>query len=556
MRNPSLKTLSAATLGAAALVAATASTHFAHADVKPNSLFSDNAVLEGGVEIPVWGTARDGENVTVQIADQKVSTIAKGGVWQVQLKPLQSADALTMTITGDNTVTAKNILVGDVWVCSGQSNMQFALNQASNATSELPKADDPQLRLFLVPGKYAVNPQTDTAGRWVLCTPATAAGFTAVGYFFGRDLRAHLKRPVGLIGSYWGGTPAQSWTSIEALQSNPPFADYVAGHKAVADPYPQQEAAYAGKMADYQAAVKQWNVDNGEAWAATMKDYNAAAAQARAAKLPPPPRPVPPKPMPLMPRDPEGGPGVASELYNGMIAPLIPYAIKGAIWYQGESNEGRGKEYATLFPRMITDWRTRWNQGDFPFLFVQLPLYRAAVDMPVQSSGWIDIRESQQKTLALPNTGMAVTIDVGDPPNIHPKDKMDVGDRLALIARHVAYGEDLVYTGPTYDSMKVEGNKIRINFKNTGSGLTISAPPWMADGSAPPVPTDITGFAISGADKKWSVGKAQIDGNSVLVWSDEVAAPTAVRYAWKTNPQADLYNKEGLPAAPFRTDMD
>jgi sialate O-acetylesterase len=240
-------------------------------------------------------------------------------------------------------------------------------------------------------------------------------------------------------------------------------------------------------------------------------------------------------------------------LYNGMIAPLIPYAIKGAIWYQGESNAGNGLEYQTLFPRMISGWREKWNQGDFPFLYVQLANFMAP-QVKSSEGGWAELREAQLKTLSLPNTGMAVIIDIGDAHDIHPKDKIDVGLRLALAAKHVAYKQDLVYSGPIYDSMKIEGNKIRLTFKDTGSGLQMSASPWTPTGVPVPAPTELTGFAIAGADQNWVWAKAQIDGNSVVVSSDQVPSPVAVRYGWASNPPCNLYNKEGLPASPFRTD--
>jgi len=338
-------------------------------------------------------------------------------------------------------------------------------------------------------------------GKWAVCTPESVAHFSAVAHFFGLELRHDLKRPIGLISSDVGGTPAQAWTSLSALQKDPPFTNYVDAYQKIAANLPK-----AGE--------------------------GSPSASAPPAKVPS---------------------GTPTVLYNGMIAPLMPYAIKGVIWYQGESNSNKGLEYRTLFPRLISDWREKWNQGDFPFLFVQLANYRGPQTKPSEGD-WAYLREAQLMTLALPNTGMAVAIDIGDATTIHPKDKLDVGLRLALAARHVAYGQDLVYSGPIYDSMKIEGNKIRLIFKDTGSGLKMGTPPWTPTGVPVPAPTELKGFAIAGADKNFVWAKAEIDGNDVVVSSDQVASPVAVRYGWANNPPCNLYNKEGLPASPFRTD--
>jgi len=460
---------------------------------------------------------------------------------------------LTLTVTGKNSLTLDDVLVGDVWICSGQSNMEFGLNRGDNGPAEVLKADDPQIRLFVVDKVIALDPKDDTKGEWVLCTPKTAGWFSSVGYYFARDLRQKYNRPVGLIATYWGGTPAQAWTSLSALQKDPPFTNYIADHAKVVADFPAANAAYPKLLADYQAAMKEYQSHQDPAYVEAMKKWNDDAKQAAANGQPAPPRPQAPHPAPKGPPLPQGGSGTPTVLYNGMISPIIPYAIKGVIWYQGENNAGQGIEYRTLFPRMITDWRTRWNQGDFPFLFVQLANLNAAQTNPSEG-GWAFVREAQLMTLALPNTGMAVAVDIGNPTDIHPKDKIDVAQRLFLAARHVAYGEDLVYSGPIYDSMKVEGNKIRLTFKDTGSGLQMSAPPWSPTGVLPPAPTELKGFAIAGADKKWVWAKAQIEGNQVIVSSDQVPDPVAVRYGWATNPPCNLYNKEGLPASPFRTD--
>jgi sialate O-acetylesterase len=518
-------------------------------------------VLQQDGKIPVWGMAAPGEAVTVTLGSESAKATADStGKWRADLAPMAtSATPLTLTVAGKNTLTFNNVLVGDVWVCSGQSNMEFALSGdkslggVSNAAAAVTSANDPQLRLFIVKRKNSLTPETNVTGEWKVCTPESAAPFSAVGYFFGEELRHSLNRPIGLIGTYWGGMPAQAFTSLSGLQKEPSLAYLVAAYQQLAANYDKRKAAYPAAWSDFQAKNKTWNDTVGKDYMPIFKKWQADTAAAQAAGQQPPPRPAPASPAPVAPVPPEGPPSMPTVLYNGMIAPLIPYGIKGAIWYQGESNANHGAEYATLFPRMISDWREKWGEGDFPFLFVQLANYQAAQTKPSEG-GWAWVREAQLKTLSLPNTGMAVIIDIGDTFNIHPKDKRDVGARLALAAKHVAYGQDLVYSGPIYDSMTVEKNTIRLTFKNVGGGLQMSVPPWTPTGATPPAPTKLTGFAIAGADKNWAWADAKIDGNTVVVSCDAVAAPVAVRYGWANNPACNLYNKEGLPASPFRTD--
>ena len=535
------------------------------ADVKMPAIFGDHMVLQQDIKIPVWGWADPGESVAVTLGDDTAKTTADGGgKWTVSLEPVKTtATALTLTVKGKNSLTFTDVLVGDVWVCSGQSNMEFALGNeykgqkcfggASDSTTALPAANDPQLRLFLVTKKNALDPQTDVVGTWELCTPESAARFSAVGYFFGQEMRKTLNRPIGLIGTYWGGTPAQSWTSLEALQQPPQFEKYVTAIQDTKANYDKAKADYPAAVEAFRAKMKDWNARILPGYDPILKQWQADQKKAIAAGQPAPQHPQPSEPMPKPPIAPDGGANTPTVLFNGMISPIIPYGIKGAIWYQGEANGGNGPEYRTLFPRMITDWRTRWNEGDFPFLFVQLAAFTNPQKVPSEG-GWALLREAQLKTLSLPNTGMAVAIDVGNGYDIHPKDKHDVGLRLALAAKHVAYGQDLVYSGPIYDSMKVDGNKIRISFKQLGTGLKMGIPPWTADGKPAPEPKELTGFAITGADKQWVWAKAELDGNEVVVSSDEVATPVAVRFGWASNPSCNLYNKEGLPASPFRTD--
>jgi sialate O-acetylesterase len=536
------------------------------ADVKMPAIFGDHMVLEEGIKLPVWGTADAGEAVTVKLGDKTgKATADAAGKWRVDLAPVAtSSKALTLTVTGaKNTVKFEDVLVGDVWVCSGQSNMEFDLagnlapyrgfGGASNAAEAVPAANDPQLRLFVVTKKVALDPQSDCIGHWRVCTPDSAAVFSAVGYFFGQELRKSLKKPIGLIGSYWGGMPAQAFTSLSGLQKDPPFANYVAAYDQLKAAYPKAQETYPADLAAYQEAKKQWDATDGVAFSAVMTKWHEDLEKAQASSQPFPPKPTPPANMPKEPAPPEGKPSSPTVLYNGMIAPIIPYGIKGAIWYQGEANSGNAPEYATLFPRMITDWREKWREGEFPFLFVQLASYQAPQTKPSEG-GWAWIREAQLKTLSLPKTGMAVAIDIGSANDIHPQDKLDVGLRLAAAAKHVAYGQKLIYSGPIYQSMKVEGNKIRLSFTNEGSGLKMGVPPWITAGETIVPPTELTSFAIAGADKNFVWAKAVIDGKDVVVSADEVAAPVAVRYGWANNPKADLYNIEGFPASPFRTD--
>jgi sialate O-acetylesterase len=524
-------------------------------DVHLPAIFGNHMLLQQDIKIPIWGWADAGEAVTVTLGDHTAKTTADAaGKWRVDLDSMATAvTPLTLTVTGKNSLKFDDVLVGDVWICSGQSNMQFQTQEANNAATEIPKADDPQLRLFLVTSQQALDPQTDLTGQWMVCTPATIKTYSAVAYFFARELRHTLNRPIGLICNSRGGMPAQAYTSLSGLQKDPPFTNYLNVYQKVVADYPKAKEAYPAALAAYNDQLKQWNESVGPTYAPILKQWQEAIVQAHASGLPEPPKPAPPTPLPKQPVLPQGSPNTPTVLYNALVAPLIPYAIKGVIWYQGESNAGNGPEYAILFPRMISDWREKWGQGDFPFLYVQLANFMAPQKSPSEG-GWAYLREAQLKTLSLPNTGMAVAIDLGAANNIHPKDKLDVGLRLALAAKHVAYGQDVVYSGPIYDSMTVEGNKIRLKFKQTGSGLQISGPPSTSTGAPASAPTELTGFAIAGTDQNWVWAKARIDGNTVVVSSDQVAAPVAVRYGWASNPPCNLYNKEGLPASPFRTD--
>jgi sialate O-acetylesterase len=549
MKSVGLNFWRAGLMSAAFLVAA----HSLWADVKMPVIFGDHMVLQQEATLPVWGTADAGEKVTVTVGKESASTTAgTDGKWLVKLPALPSGTApLIVTVAGKNKLTFTDVLVGDVWVCSGQSNMEFMLMGAHNAAAEVPKANEPQLRLFHVAHKTALDPDADVVASWEVCTPDTVKTFTAVGYFFGRELQTHLNRPIGLIESSWGGTGVYSWVSISGLQKEPTLQKYVGYHDQNVARYPKALADFPAQTAAYQAALDAWTRDVEPTFQAAQKEWNDAEAKAKAAGQPEPPKPMPSTPKPSAPTDPMGGPGGPGNLFNGMIAPLIPYAIKGVIWYQGEANANlvAAIEYRTVFGRMITDWREKWGQGDFPFLFVQLASYQGGPD-----PAWAFLRESQLKTLALPNTGMATAVDIGIPKNVHPQDKIDVGLRLALAARHVAYGENLVFSGPIYQAEKIEGNTIRLSFTQTGSGLIIGTAPWTGAGLTPLPNTSLVGFEVAGVDGNFVPGDAKIDGNTVVVSSSQVAQPIYVRYGWADVVEANLYNKEGLPASPFRTD--
>jgi len=514
----------------------------ARADVKLPAIISDNMCLQAAKALPIWGKADPGEKITVTLGDQTLPTVAgEDGKWKVMFRAMPSGGGpLVMKVAGKNSIDVKNIIVGQVWVASGQSNMEFGFGAAHNAATEAPKAKYPNIRIFNLKKKVAFEPQWDCEGKWEECTPETVMHTSAVGYFFARDIHEKLGVPVGLIHTSWGGTPAQAWTSIEGLKASPELDTFVNRFETSKKSLPQDKERYEKEvLPKWEAAHKQWEATYGHADAATKKAH----------------------PEQRRPAPPDNSPGVPSVLFNGMIAPIIPFGIEGAIWYQGEANAGNPMQYRTLFPAMITDWRNHWSaanpdEKDFTFCFVQLANFMARENEPTQGEGgWPGLREAQHMTLKLPNTGEAVIIDVGQADNIHPKDKMDVGKRLALAAEHIAYHKDLVFAGPTYQSMSIEGNKVKIKFTNVGGGLTIAAGPSTQPGVPPAEPgTEIKGFSIAGEDHKFVWADAKIEGDSVLVWSDKVSKPVAVRYGWANNPAVNLYNKDGLPACPFRTD--
>ncbi len=626
------------------------------ADVRLPELVGDNMVLQQNTKLPLWGWAAPGERVTVSFNGQQLSAKAgKDGKWTVTLAPVPAGGPFEMTIKGNNTINLRNILVGEVWLASGQSNMEWFLSSTvDNHVQEIAAANYPQIRLIDVRNTVAFRPKAEMeSDGWKICSPETAGNFSAVAYFFARDLHQRYKVPVGLITSEWGGTPAEAWTSGEALKAFPEFSKQVAEMendksdltKRIQEYNTQREAwlkAFGNRDRGYLPGGKTWADADFDAagwprmqlpglWerAGGLPDYDGVVWYRKEIDVP---ADAAGKPLTLhlaviddadttffngvqvgntdsynalrvysVPAelvkagrnviavrvvDTGGGGGIHGDakefyadmggrqlplagewqyqsavdtrtmprppfttalqnapatLYNAMIAPLVPYAIKGVIWYQGESNAGRAYQYRTLFPAMIKDWRGRWGY-DFPFLFVQLANYMHDKDQPADYE-WAELREAQAMALSLPNTGMAVTIDIGNPDDIHPRNKQDVGLRLAAAAHKVAYGEKGVHAGPTYQSMTVEGNKVRVKFANVGSGLVVKDKYGY-----------VRGFAVAGADKKFVWARGYPDGNDLILYSDEVQTPVAVRYAWSNNPDGNVYNREGLPAVPFRTD--
>ena len=481
----------------------------ARADVKLPALFSDHMVLQQGLPLKVWGWAEPGEKVTVEFRQQKTTvTTPASGKWLVTLKAEAAGDPGTLTVSGKNTVSISDVLVGEVWIASGQSNMEFGMRGSFESAADIAASANPQIRHFNVKKAKADQPLTDVSGTWQLAGPDTTASFSAVGYYFSRDLQKALKVPVGVIHTSWGGSPAEVWMSEPVLSGN---AGY---QRDILDPYPAQKERFEKALAQYR------------------KDKDAAKADNK----------------PFTKQAPRA-PWKPTELYNAMIAPLIPYTIQGAIWYQGESNAGRAWQYRTLYADMIRNWRRDWNQGNFTFLGVQLAPFdhsrkrslEEITAVPTNSS-WAELREAQVlSTTTLKNCGLAVITDVGDKDDIHPTRKAPVGARLALQAREIAYGEKLVAAGPAYKGLKVKGNQALLSFDHVGGGLE-------ALGGA------LTGFAISGEDQKFVWGKAEIQGDKIIVSSPEVAKPVAVRFGWADFPVVNLFNKEGLPASPFRTD--
>jgi len=490
------------------------------ADITLPSVIDSSMVLQRGISVPIWGWANPRERILVKIGSNQVETRAdEQGKWMVKLPPTQAGGPYEMTIKGKNTIKLTDILFGEVWFCSGQSNMDMGVGVCDNAEQEIAAADYPQIRLFKVPRKPSGRPLSDVDADWRLCSPDTIAsggwgGFSAAAYYFGRELHQQLDVPVGLINSSWGGTRIEPWTPPVGFEQVPALAD-------ISQKVHSADAEYEKDVSSKLADIEQWT-----------KQAKKALAKDSLVPLPPD--------FPQYSLSSTGHPVQPTELYNGMMHPIVPFAIRGAIWYQGEANLSDAMLYYEKTKALIGGWRQVWGLGDFPFYFVQLAPFRYG-GSPFRLP---EIWEAQTASLSIPNTGMAVTVDiVADLDDIHPTNKQDVGKRLALWALAKTYGRtDLVYSGPIYKSMSVEDGKIRITFDHTGTGLTSS------DGKP------LTCFEIASSYKRFVKAQTQIDGDTLLVWSNAIASPVAVRFAWNQESQPNLSNKEGLPASPFRTD--
>lgn len=625
---------------------------FLNAQLLIAKIFSNDMVLQRNVEIPVWGWGNVGEPLAVSFNEALYKTVVENdSTWRINLPAMETGGPFEMKIISERKIlNLENILIGDVWVCSGQSNMQWAVKNSNNAAMEIANAKDVQIRHFGVPRTGSYKPEAElTGGIWEACSPETAGNFTAVGYYFAKELRKNANVPIGLLHTSWGGSRIEPWMSAEALGHADTEAALKKLKKAAEEAntkamkeikkqlgyLPEKDEGIQDGVAIW--AAKDFNDedwrnmelpgswensglknldgivwfrkeielskeevkaeitlglskidDSDQTWINGLKvgemsqsynitrSYQIPANTLRSGK----------NVISVRVEDTGGNGGFTGEpelmflkttaknislaspwkykvaefrvanrqrtnhtptlLYNQMIHPILDFPIKGAIWYQGESNanEKDAFNYRNLFSDMIIDWRKRWNVGEFPFLFVQLANFRAAQDEPSESN-WAVLRESQTETLKrIPNTGQAVIIDLGEADDIHPRNKQDVGLRLSLAARKLAYGEDLVFSGPVYKDKEIDSKKVKIHFDHIGGGL-------IAKGSE----GELKGFAIAGADKKFVWANAKIDGNTVTVWSDHIQNPIAVRYAWADNPHhANLYNEEGLPACPFRTD--
>lgn len=607
-------------------------------------------VLQRGMEAPVWGWASPGETINVSLAGKSAkTTVAADGRWTAKIGPLEAGGPYELKVSGPQSVTINDVLVGDVWICSGQSNMERPVSASRNSREEIAAANHPQLRLFTVPQRISTEPQRTVESRWQECNSNTITRFSAVGYFFGRDLQRDLNVPIGLIQVSYGGSAAEAWTSAEGLCSLEEFRWKVESfQQSVASPKSGEEefaeemeqwweknsSAPEAAWFDAEDATRDWKTMqlpgnwesrgisefDGVVWFRKHIELTSAAAEKQAilhlghvddydttwvngtrvgglneyttyrnyalpagvlkagsnvivvrvldtggigglhGKGDPISLEIQGEPPILLtgdwqykvstslsktspvPQQIGTSPNSVTVLYNGMLAPLIPYGIKGAIWYQGEANIDRLQHYRRLIPVMIQDWRDRFEVGDFPFLIVQLPNFNPAQQF--NDASWAKMRETQTFIADNErNTGLAVTIDIGDPADIHPANKQEVGHRLALSALGTTYGRDIVFSGPVFAGASFDHRKVRLEFTHVGSGL-------QAKGNT------LTGFTISGDDKHFVSGDAVIDGDSIVVSSPEVTNPTAVRYGWANNPTCNLYNKEGLPALPFRTDAE
>ncbi|MEO6455080.1 MAG: sialate O-acetylesterase [Ginsengibacter sp.] len=626
--------------------------HHAYSLISLPKIFGDNMVLQRDKLIPVWGWAEADEKITVQFATQTKTIVAdKNGKWLVKLDAVKGGGPYELVVNGKNTLKFTNVLVGEVWICSGQSNMEMPIEgwgKINNYQQEVAAANYPYIRHIKIPNRVSALPENDIqSGEWKVCNPQNAGDFTATGYFFARELYNRLKVPIGLINTSWGGTMVETWTSRNAFEQSDEFKNMISKmpslnldslSKIYKDAMIKQVEEVQGSLVSKDIAMT-WNEANiddskwqhmnlpgqweqkgldgldGVVWFRRTIDVSAAdAGQAgilelsmiddndityvngvkvgsiyswntkRKYTIPPGIIKEGRNSIAIRVEDTGGGGGVYGDsadmritingssislagnwlyrvesirqnasvgpndyptlLFNAMVNPLIPYAMRGALWYQGEANAGRAYQYRQSFPLMIKDWRSRWNAGDFPFYFVQLASFNASNGNSKNGSSWAELREAQAMALSLPNTGMAVTTDIGDSKDIHPKNKQDVGKRLAAIALQNVYGKQTISSGPVYDSMQIVNNTVKISFKNVGSGLTAKS----KNGN-------VSGFEIAGPDRIFYPAKAFIKGNNVIILTDMVRSPKAVRFGWADDAgDNNLFNKEGFPAGPFRTD--
>jgi sialate O-acetylesterase len=493
--------------------------------IVPAPIFRDHMVLQRDIQAAVWGTATPGERVSVNLNGQKASTTADAaGKWMVRLPKMKAGGPYQMTLTGKSLININDVYVGEVWICSGQSNMAMTVAKenrywcgVNNEAEEVAAADYPQIRFFDVDVKMTTDPVADANGTWRICSPKTIGGRSATAYFFGRDLYKNLNVPIGLVVTSYGASTAEAWTSRPALTENKKL-------KFLVDKFDKA-------CKDFESGAAQ------QEYKTTLADWESAAAKAKAEGKKEPKKPGAPK-------DPRNDQHSATVLYNAMISPLVPYGIRGAIWYQGESNSPTADVYEEIMANLIANWRTVWGEGNFPFLYVQLANYGKAQTEPQSHiSAETKKYEAQLHNLSIPNTGMAVAIDIGDANNIHPKNKQEIGRRLSLIAEALVYGRRVEYSGPTFEKMYKKGNSIVLQFGHVGGGLTTRG----GNGK-------LTGFAIAGEDRKFVWADAKIQGDTIIVSSPTVEKPVAVRYGWDKNPIVSLYNEAGLPASPFRTD--
>jgi sialate O-acetylesterase len=481
----------------------------AEAGIRLPAIVGHHMVLQRDLANPIWGWSDPGAAVSVSIAGQThQATAGEDGKWRVVLDPMAgSSHAMRMTIaSGGDTIVLSNIVVGEVWICSGQSNMQWSVAQSYDPDLETATANFPNIRLISVPQVGTQEKQDDFNGRWEICTPETVGDFSAVGYFFGRQLHQTLGVPIGLIDNAWGGSAAEAWVSRETMEADARFANVMAQWK-------QTEATY-----DHEKAM--------EAWRAKAEEAKAAG-----------------QPAPRAPSDLLRGNARPGNIWAGVLHPTIGYGIRGTIWYQGESNAARAYQYHDLFSLMISEWRKAWGIGDFPFYWVQLADFKAEKAEPGDSD-WAELREAQTQTLALPNTGQAVIYDIGEGRDIHPRDKQNVAKRLARLALAKDYGIAVEHLSPTYRSMEAKDGKVVLTFENVGAGGLYAFDT-----------EEVVGFAVAGEDKTWHWATGRVVApDKVEISSEAVTAPVAARYAWADNPVANLRSRLGLPVVPFRTD--